>query len=149
MVIQQSNAISTMYGIDPFSAQNATNDGNAPSIFGALPYPGSASSVDPPLHTLVTFRFTSLTHTVLDCSVVGPNNETCYRVASDLSGRGYSLLKNAAGHDIAIVEWRSHPTVEAQAVGAKLHVGQWLPLSSDRLYVRFRARALGLRDIVN
>ena len=136
MVIQQSksNAIqrrTTMYGIDPFSAQNATkDDSNAPSIFGALPYPGSSSSsVDPPLHTLVTFRFTSLNPTILDSSVVGPNNETYFRVAT--SGQGVTLVKNAAGQNIALIEWRSHPTVEAQAIGAKQHVAQWLHLSSD------------------
>ena len=127
-----------MYGTDPFSAQNATNDGStyAPSVFGALPYPGSVSSVGPPLQTLVTLRFTSLNPTVLDCKVLGPNNETCYRVASDLAGRGCSLLKNGAGHNVALVEWRSHPTIEAQAVGAKQTVGQWLRLASDRRYAR-------------
>ncbi|KAF8548963.1 hypothetical protein OG21DRAFT_1448472 [Imleria badia] len=122
-----------MYGIDPFSAQKATKDAsNAPSIFGALPYPGSASSVDPPLHTLSTLRFTSLNPSILDCSVVGPNNETYYRIATGFSGQAISVIKNAGGHNIALVEWRSHPTLEAQAIGAKQHVAQWLPLSSDR-----------------
>ncbi|KAG6377460.1 hypothetical protein JVT61DRAFT_15266 [Boletus reticuloceps] len=120
-----------VYGTDPFSAQNATNNdpNNAPSVFGALPYPGSASSVDPPLHTRVTFRFTSFHPTILDCSVFGPNNETYYRVVT--AGQGLTLLKNAAGQNVALIEWQSHPTVEAQAV-AKQPVGQWLSLSPDR-----------------
>ncbi|KAI9567425.1 hypothetical protein HD554DRAFT_2205408 [Boletus coccyginus] len=121
-----------VYGTDPFSAQyHSTRDGaNAPSIYGALPYPGSASSV--PLHTLVTFRFTALNPTILGCIVVGPNNTTHYHVVSDFSGQGYTLLRNGAGQTTALIEWRSHPTVEAQAVGAKQHAGQWLRLSSDR-----------------
>ncbi|KAH0826599.1 hypothetical protein J3R83DRAFT_4960 [Lanmaoa asiatica] len=125
-----------MYGLDPFSAQNATNNvdpSHAPSIFGALPYPGSTSSViNPPLHTLVTLRFTSLNPTILNCAIVGPNNQTYYRIVTDAPGQAFTLLKAAAGHNIALVEWRSHPTVEAQGVTAKQPVGQWLRLSSDR-----------------
>lgn len=131
-----------VYGTDPFSAQNATNDSNSsPSIFGALPYPGSASSVDPALNTLVTLRFTSLNPTILDCGVVGPNNETYYRVVTN--GQGFTLLKNAAGQNTALIEWRSHPTVEAQTVGAKQPVGQWLQLSPDRRYVSTRVLSSG------
>ncbi|KAG8216844.1 hypothetical protein J3R82DRAFT_7104 [Butyriboletus roseoflavus] len=128
--------IQNMYGLDPFSAQNAANDNpvHPPSIFGALPYPRS-SAVDPPLHTLVTFRFTSTV--VLDCTVVGPTNEPYYRLASAVSAQGlpFTLLKTAAGRNIALVEWQSHPTVEAQSVGPKQHVAQWLRLSSDRRFV--------------
>ncbi|KAN0084239.1 hypothetical protein V8E55_007743 [Tylopilus felleus] len=120
-----------VYGTDPFSAQNATNTGAA-SIFGALPYPGSASSVDPPIYSLVTLRFMSLNPSILNCSVVGPNNGIYYRIVTDASAPGITLVINAAGQNIALVEWRSHPTVEAQVIGAKLHVGQWLRLSPDR-----------------
>lgn len=130
-----------MYGTDPFSAQNATNTGAA-SIFGALPYPGSASSVDPPIYSLVTLRFMSLNPSILNCSVVGPNNGIYYRIVTDASAPGITLVINAAGQNIALVEWRSHPTVEAQVIGAKLHVGQWLRLSPDRRYVA-SARPLG------
>ena len=122
-----------MYGLDPFSAQKATSSADpahAPSIFGALPYPEPPSSVTPPLSTLVTFRFTSLHPTVLDCKVAGPNNETCFRVVT--AGQEYTLLKDRTGNDVALVAWQHPPTVEAQNVTARQPVGQWLQLSADR-----------------
>ena len=116
-----------MYGINPFSAENATKDpAHPPSIFGALPYPGSASAVP---HTLVTLRFTALSPTVLDCKVVGPSNETAYRVVTN--GQAYTLLKDRAGRDLAAVAWATHPTVEGHGI-ERQPVGQWLQLSADR-----------------
>lgn len=136
-----------MYGINPFSAQDATKDvdpSHTPSIFGALPYPGTASSVNPPLHTLVTFRFTSFNPTILNCKVVGPNNETCYHVVTG-DGQGDTLLKDGPGHTIAHVAWQAHPTVEAQIVRAQ-PVGQWLQLSSDRSCVSFEPQRASPTD---
>ncbi|KAF9225856.1 hypothetical protein BS17DRAFT_750268 [Gyrodon lividus] len=132
-----------MYGTDPFSAQDAWNAGNrqssgdiwgagsAPSVFGALPYPTTFPNYAP-LDELITFRFTSFNPTILNCKVIGPNNETYFRVVTDASMQGYTVLKNSQGSNIALVEWQTHPEVEVRGVAAKQPVGQWLRLSPDR-----------------
>lgn len=116
-----------MYGSNPFSAQDASNSGSGqpPSVFGALPYPSASS----PLSDAVTFSFTSLSPTILNCKVIGPRNETYFRVATDAS---YTMLKDARGSNIALLEWQNHPTVEAPHLLTKQFVGQWLRLSTDR-----------------
>ncbi|KAF8842903.1 hypothetical protein BDN67DRAFT_1009367 [Paxillus ammoniavirescens] len=126
-----------MYGTNPFSAEEAWNAGSgrstggAPSVFGALPYP-TASANQVSLNELVTFRFTSFNPTILNCTVIGPNNETYFRVVTDASMQGYTVLKNSRGSNIALVEWQTHPNVEARGVAAKQPVAQWLQLASDR-----------------
>ncbi|KIK96638.1 hypothetical protein PAXRUDRAFT_138044 [Paxillus rubicundulus Ve08.2h10] len=125
-----------MYGTNPFSAEEAWNSGSgntggAPSVFGALPYPPSSTN-QVSLNELVTFRFTSFNPTILNCTVIGPNNETYFRVVTDVSMQGYTVLKNSQGSNIALVEWQTHPNVEARGVAAKQPVAQWLKLSSDR-----------------
>lgn len=132
-----------MYGTNPFDAQESWNAGNGqssgtwgttPSIFGALPYSaGSGNYV--PLNELITFKFTLFNPTILNCKVVGPHNETYFRVVTDASMQGYSVLKNSQGSNIALVEWQTHPNVEARSIVAKQPVGQWLRLSSDRRFV--------------
>ncbi|KAG0697602.1 hypothetical protein DFH29DRAFT_1021692 [Suillus ampliporus] len=121
-----------MYGSNPFAnAWNAgsgqstwENSGPAPSVFGALPY----SSVPSSLPGAVTFKFTSFSPTILNCKVIGPRNETYFRVVTDA---GYTVLKDAQGSNIALLEWRDRPTVEARGLVTKQLVGQWLRLSTD------------------
>ncbi|OJA21570.1 hypothetical protein AZE42_04124 [Rhizopogon vesiculosus] len=124
-----------MYGSNPFSAQDAWNAANGqsslgssappPSVFGALPYPSASS----PLPNSVTFNFTSLSPTILNCKVIGPRNETYFRVVTD---GGYTMLKDARGSNIALLEWQNHPTVEAPNLLTKQAVGRWLRLSTER-----------------
>ncbi|KAK0212505.1 hypothetical protein DFS33DRAFT_1282081 [Desarmillaria ectypa] len=42
-----------------------------PSIYGALPRNKSSSNVP----SLYTFYFTALNHSIINCIVIGPNNE--------------------------------------------------------------------------
>ncbi|KAH7886918.1 hypothetical protein F5I97DRAFT_1936514 [Phlebopus sp. FC_14] len=128
-----------MYGTNPFSAQESCNGQSGaqtwstttPSIFGALPYP-SGSNTHAPLNELVTFRFTSFNPTILNCKVIGPNNETYFRLVTDASTQESTVLKNAQGSRIAQVDWQARPQVEARGIVARQHVGQWLKLSSQR-----------------
>ncbi|KAG1869986.1 hypothetical protein F4604DRAFT_1926767 [Suillus subluteus] len=115
-----------MYGSNPFAAQDGWNAGNGqstwdttvppPSIFGALPYP-SVSSVLP---GAITFKFTSLSPTILNCKVIGPRNETYFRVVTD---GGHTMLKDAQSSNIALLEWRDRPTVEVRGLVAKQPMG--------------------------
>ncbi|KAG1776844.1 hypothetical protein EV702DRAFT_315406 [Suillus placidus] len=130
-----------MYGSNPFVAQAGWNAGNSqstwdtsvppPSIFGALPYPCVSSA----LPGAITLKFTSLSPTILNCKVIGPRNETYFRVVTD---SGHTVLKDAQGSNIALLEWRDNPTVEARGLVAKQPMGQWLRLSMDRSH-RFMA----------
>lgn len=124
-----------MYGSNPFTAQDGWNAGNGqstwdtsappPSIFGALPYPFVSSA----LPGAITLKFTSLSPTILNSKVIGPRNETYFRVVTD---GGHTVLKDAQGSNIALLEWRDHPTVEARGLVVKQPMGQWLRLSTDR-----------------
>ncbi|KAH7923077.1 hypothetical protein BV22DRAFT_1016097 [Leucogyrophana mollusca] len=131
-----------MYGVNPFAAQSSWNAGNghsstgwgsntqAPSIFGALPYP--SGTTQNALQELITFKFTSFNPTILNCKVVGPHNETYFRVVTDASMPGYTILKNSQGSSIALVEWQSHPHVEARGAVTKQPIKSWLKLSTQR-----------------
>ncbi|KAG2041248.1 hypothetical protein BDR03DRAFT_856904 [Suillus americanus] len=124
-----------MYGSNPFAAQDAWNAGNGqstwdtsvppPSIFGALPYPSVSSA----LPGAITLKFMSLNPTILNCKVIGPRNETYFRVVTD---GGHTVLKDAQSSNIGLLEWRDRPTVEARGLVAKQTMGQWLRLSTDR-----------------
>ncbi|KAG2154237.1 uncharacterized protein EDB93DRAFT_1081755 [Suillus bovinus] len=124
-----------MYGSNPFTAQDGWNAGNGqstwntsvppPSVFGALPYPSVSSA----LPGAVTLKFTSLSPTILNCKVIGPRNETYFRVVTDGS---HTVLKDAQNSNIALLEWRDHPTVEMRSMVAKQSMGYWLRLSTDR-----------------
>ena len=126
---------STMYGSNPFAAQDAWNAASGqstgappPSVFGALPYPTASSQ----LPDAVTFTFTSFNPTILNCKVVGPRNETYFRVVTE---GGYTMLKNARGSNIALLGWQDHPTIEAPGLVTKQPVRHWLRLSAERKFV--------------
>lgn len=129
---------STMYGSNPFAAQDACNSASGqstwgtsmppPSVFGALPYPSSSL----PLPDAVTFSFTSFSPTILNCKVVGPRSEMYFRVVTEAS---YTMLKDARGSNIALLEWQDHPTVEAPSLFTKQPVRHWLRLSTERRLV--------------
>ncbi|KIM46773.1 hypothetical protein M413DRAFT_63589 [Hebeloma cylindrosporum] len=110
------------------SASNAWNGvGQPPSVFGALPYPS-----DPNYSSMVTFYFTSFNPNILNCSVVGPRAQTYYRIVTDNQMPGYSVIKNAEGRNVSLVEWQTLPMIEVRGVLAKQHVRTWLGLTSDR-----------------
>ncbi|EGO03861.1 hypothetical protein SERLA73DRAFT_175544 [Serpula lacrymans var. lacrymans S7.3] len=112
-----------------------------PSIFGALPYP-NAPSLDIPIRDLITFRFSSFNPTILNCQVMGPRSQPVFYVITDSSLPGYTQLKDAAGANVALVEWQSHPLVEARGAVAKQPIRNWLRLSSDQ-----RHRLMGAHGI--
>lgn len=98
----------------------------APSVFGALPYTGIATSTD-----LVTFYCTSFKPSILNCVVVGAQNQVHYRIDSSGDMQGYSVITNTADVKIALVEWRAPPLVELRGVVRKQPVNQWLKLSPN------------------
>ncbi|KAJ7938683.1 hypothetical protein B0H13DRAFT_1587498, partial [Mycena leptocephala] len=82
-----------------------------PSIFGALPYsmpPNSASAA----FNYVRFTFSSPQGTIWNSVVTGPRSQKYYRITTDSTERGFSIVQNFGGEIIAVIEWRKHPTVE-------------------------------------
>ncbi len=124
-----------MYYQNPFGSWAEAGNGQSsaslwngtppPSIFGALPYPASPSNT-------VTYYFTSFKPNIFNCSVVGPQNQVYYQIVTDNSMPGYTVVKNAEGKNISLVEWQAHPFVEIRGTLAKQNVMNWLRLSPDQ-----------------
>lgn len=123
----------TMYSYDnPFSSWNKSGTGQSsvPSLYGALPYPTPS-----PPSSLITFYITSFNPTVLNCTVIGPDQQHVCYIVTDPQMPGYTIFRSAAGKSIALVEWQSHPQVEVRGVFSKRKVKDWLNLSPDKRYV--------------
>jgi hypothetical protein len=97
----------------------------APSVFGALPYPSAPSNT-------VTYYFTSFKPNILNCSVLGPQNQVYYQIVTDNSMPGYTVIKNAEGKNTSLIEWQAHPFVEIRGTLVKQNVMNWLRLSQDQ-----------------
>ncbi|KIK68639.1 hypothetical protein GYMLUDRAFT_153830 [Collybiopsis luxurians FD-317 M1] len=113
------------------------NNGFAPSTFGALPY-----AHPPPPPGLVTFYITSFNPDILNCTVIGPNQQRYLRIVTDPQNPAYTIFQNPQGRSIALVEWQSRPLVEIRDVMSKSPVKNWLRLTSDR-----RARTMDQQGV--
>ncbi|KAF8962579.1 hypothetical protein BDZ97DRAFT_2021739 [Flammula alnicola] len=111
--------------------------GQAPSIFGALPYP-----TDPEYSNLVTFYFTSFSPNILNCTVIGPQARVYYRIVTDNQMPGYTVIKNAEGKNVSLIEWQAHPMIEVRGLLSKQHVRTWLGLTADK-----RSRTMTVRGM--
>ncbi|KAK0495941.1 hypothetical protein EDD18DRAFT_1075028 [Armillaria luteobubalina] len=99
----------------------------APSLFGALPYP------TPPVPAnYVSFYLTSFNPSVLNCTIIGPQQRPYFTFITDPNMPTYTVLKDAKGRSTALVEWQSHPLVELRGVISKQKAGDWLRLSQDK-----------------
>ncbi|EIN08182.1 hypothetical protein PUNSTDRAFT_113777 [Punctularia strigosozonata HHB-11173 SS5] len=107
-----------------------------PSILGALPSlqtppmpPGQRAATP----NVLAFHFTSFNPTIMNCTVVGPQSRTFFRVVSDPNSSPFcSIIREFEGRNVALVEWQQHPKVEIAGIADKQRVQTWLGLSSDR-----------------
>ncbi|KAF7357646.1 hypothetical protein MSAN_01361100 [Mycena sanguinolenta] len=118
--------------MNPFSQgwTNPTSNRNAnqgPSMYGALPYAPTAATPN-----VIRFDFLTSTRTVLNSVVNGPQSQTYFRVTTDSTAAGFSMVQNARHETIAIIEWRKHPVVEICGVVSNRKTSQFLPLSPDK-----------------
>lgn len=156
-----------MSGENPFAQWGyqhplAVTDNDKPlsptSIFGALPsgpsnygfpmgFSGGDSSLPSAAATnqsalaqmqITTFRFASPTSSVLNSTVVGPQGQKFFTVATH--GVGNTVLVNeqatgsARGEVVGRVEWQRSPFVSLAGSVARQTAGQWLVWSTDRKY---------------
>lgn len=98
-----------------------------PSIFGALPYPSADA-----LPTFFSFRFTSFNPTVLNCTIIGPQSRPYFRIMTDAPMPGVSILQNANGQNIALVQWHRHPEVEIRNIITRQRTSEMLALSTNQ-----------------
>lgn len=120
--------------MNPYSSWNTSGGSNPPpSILGALP---SLYAPAPPASAgggVLSFHFTAFAPTILNCTVVGPQSRTFYRLVSDPAASPLStLVREFEGRTVARVEWDAHANIEIPGHAPKQRVAAWLGLSSDR-----------------
>lgn len=98
-----------------------------PSIYGALPYVS-----DPAYPNMVTFFFTALNPGVLNCTVVNAQAKPVFQIVTDSQMQGYTMIKNAEGRNVSLIEWQAHPMIEIRGHVTKQYVKNWLGLTSDK-----------------
>ncbi|KAF8208587.1 hypothetical protein K438DRAFT_1961186 [Mycena galopus ATCC 62051] len=139
--------------MNPFSQgwSNTTNNRNAThsgasrgpgqaSVYGALPYAPTTSTPN-----VISFAFLTSTGTVLNSVVNGPQSQTYFRVTTDSTAAGFSMVENTRHETIAIIEWRRHPVVEISGVVSNRSTSQFLPLSPDRTHRLMNVRGRNFR----
>ncbi|KAF5329986.1 hypothetical protein D9611_010462 [Ephemerocybe angulata] len=107
----------------------------APSVFGALPYPTDPS-------TMASFFFTAYKPNIFNCTIVGPKSQPCYRIVTDNQMPGYTVVKDAEGKSVSLIEWQQTPSLEIRGMVSKQHVKTWLRLSPNR-----DSRAMDIRGM--
>jgi hypothetical protein len=100
-----------------------------PSVYGALPSPAMA-----PVSNMVVFHATSFSPTILNSTVVGPQGQVYFHIVTDNELSGYTVFKDAQNKSIALIEWKTPPTVELRGIMSG-SARSWLKLSSDRRHV--------------
>ncbi|KAF9460319.1 hypothetical protein BDZ94DRAFT_1223288 [Collybia nuda] len=97
-----------------------------PSLYGALP-----SSTLPSQPTILTFRFTSL-NSVLNCKVIGSNNQTCFTISTLPQAQASTIFYNQQGKNVASVEWHTHPLVEVHGAVPKQYTSRWIGVAPSK-----------------
>ncbi|KAK7462779.1 hypothetical protein VKT23_007363 [Stygiomarasmius scandens] len=115
-----------MHNNNPFYTWGST-DNSSVSVYGALPStnPGKSSK------TLALY-FSSMNPNILNCTIVGPNNEPYYYVVTDSSLPGYTVFKGNDNKSVALVEWKRQCHVEIRDIVHKQPASTFLSLSPDR-----------------
>ncbi|KAF4618791.1 hypothetical protein D9613_010007 [Agrocybe pediades] len=94
-------------------------------VYGALPYPSDSSN-------FTTYYFTSFKSDVLNCNVINQQGHLAYKIVTDNTMPGYTVIKNAEGKNVSLIEWQSHPMIEIRGLLTKQYVRQWLGLTQEK-----------------
>lgn len=79
-----------------------------------------------------SFFFTSYNPNIFNCTIVGPKAQPAYQIVTDNNMPGYTVLKNAQGQNVSLIEWQTHPAIEIRGMVSKQHIKNWLRLSQTR-----------------
>lgn len=79
---------------------------------------------------MLSFYFTSYKPNIFNCSVTGQSSaHPQYTIVTDNQMPGYTLVKNAQGKNVSLVEWQQTPSVEIRGMVSKQPISNWLLLS--------------------
>ncbi|KAH8101187.1 hypothetical protein BXZ70DRAFT_891932 [Cristinia sonorae] len=107
--------------------------GHAPSVFGALPSLAISKSVPKSIQPdSVTFTFTSFNTTILNCSVLGPQNRVAYRIVTEATAPSCTVWKDNESRSVAMAQWQPNSTLEIRGITHRQRIKDWLRLSSDK-----------------
>ncbi|KAJ4475514.1 hypothetical protein J3R30DRAFT_3294534 [Lentinula aciculospora] len=101
-----------------------------PSIYGALPFPSPSLNPSP----FMTFAFTDFKPSIVNCTILGPNNSPQFRVVTDSAMPGYTILKMMNGKNSAMIEWQEPAKVEVRGMISKQRASDFLKIPFDRRY---------------
>ncbi|TFK26581.1 hypothetical protein FA15DRAFT_654254 [Coprinopsis marcescibilis] len=113
-----------MFYNHPFGSWTEGQQSSTSSVYGALPYPTDAN--------MTAFYFTNFTPNIFNATVVGPKAQVFYRIVTDNQMPGYTIVKNAEGGNVSLIEWQNHPFIEIRGMVAKQNVTSWLRLSPNQ-----------------
>ncbi|KZT04507.1 uncharacterized protein LAESUDRAFT_715551 [Laetiporus sulphureus 93-53] len=117
---------------NPFS-QSGWQAGGAPSIFGALPSVPISSTMPRSIQPdSSSFKFVNFNTTILNCTVLGPQDRVTYRVVTDTGAPASTMWKDNENRNVAMVYWQPYASVEIRTATAKQRARDWLRLSADK-----------------
>ncbi|KAL0946105.1 hypothetical protein HGRIS_012370 [Hohenbuehelia grisea] len=118
-----------MYTNNPYahwSHSKSTFPSSAPSVFGALPF-----SASPSKPAIISFYF-EFNVAIFNCVITGPDNKVLYKITTDNPAPGFTIMTDAQGQAMAVVEWQAHPIVEIRGLVKKQHTARFLSLNADK-----------------
>ena len=118
--------------MNPYGQGQWQQGGAAPSIFGALPSATASTMPTTAPADSVTFTFTNFKTTILNSTVVGPQQRTVYRVVTEATAPACTILKDNESRNVGMVQWQPHTSVEIRGAASQQRVRDWLRLSSDQ-----------------
>ncbi|KAJ7081358.1 hypothetical protein B0H15DRAFT_469278 [Mycena belliarum] len=117
------------------------NTAGSPSLYGALPFSAPPNSSP----NVIKFTFLASNGTILNSPISGPQAQIYFRVTTDSTTSGFSVVQNARLESIAVIEWRRHPVVEIYGIVSKRDSSQLLSLSPDRTHRIMNVRGRNFR----
>ncbi|KAJ7644374.1 hypothetical protein FB45DRAFT_1115521, partial [Roridomyces roridus] len=130
------------------SSYQHVSRGPTPSVYGFLPQvqhghaqpppraqhhlPPPPQPAPPPMPNLLSFTFSSPNNTPLNSTVTSGHGQRYFRITTDSTTAGFSLVQNTRQECVAMIEWRKHPVVELIGLVSKRNSGKWLALSPDK-----------------
>ncbi|KAF8646149.1 hypothetical protein AX16_007381 [Volvariella volvacea WC 439] len=127
-----------MFANNPYAQAGWTNAANpnaiqdptwntmvgVPPTFGALP------NIGPNNTSILTLYFTQFNPNILNSTVIGPNNEPCYKVISAHGRTAIQRLKND-GRVVSTIEWNQPPMIEVDGIATCQEARKFLAASPD------------------
>ncbi|RDX47236.1 hypothetical protein K466DRAFT_491022 [Polyporus arcularius HHB13444] len=106
--------------------------GAAPSIFGALPSLPVSHAPRAMQSDSIMFSFTDFKTTILNCTVVGPQGRTAYRIITEPAQPACTIVKDNESKSVAMIQWQPAASLEVRGVTNRQRVRDWLRLSPDQ-----------------